>query len=202
MSPSRRRAIGAVRGMASRTPSRAPCSYSTPVPRCGRARCPHRAAAPSARCVPLHPAPPPPRRIARGGSPPRCAALHPAPPRLFARGRAPLPCPTPCAPTPPAPLRAHRPRPSPRRSSRAPRLFPVEVGRDAWPPGLAPRPRTPAPLFARSPRRPAPHPRPAAHRTRTLLHFSHEKKRIAVQYVYCIRNLQFFTERVPYVRQS
>ena len=92
------------------------------------------------RCATLHPAPPPrslaallaraplrahrpfpvavgrdvpiapPRRFARGGSPPRCVALHPAYPRT--PPRVPLPC------APPVPrLRAHRP-------------YPVAVGRD------------------------------------------------------------------------
>ena len=63
--------------------ARAPWSGPVARSRCGRARCPHRAAAPSVRCAALPPAArrraPLPRHIARGGSPPRCAAWPPAP---------------------------------------------------------------------------------------------------------------------------
>ncbi len=89
---SRRRAIGAVRGLA----SRAPRSRPSLVPRRGRARCPHRAAAPSARCVALPPAAPRPRPslVPRCGMVPRLAAGEsnrtPRPARLWgAHGDAP-----------------------------------------------------------------------------------------------------------------
>ena len=79
---------------APRGPVPLPCA--PPVPRCGRARCPHRAAAPPARCVALHPAPPSPHPV-RPVSVSRCRA-H----RLCLLARAPLPC---------APLVSPCPRP-------------------------------------------------------------------------------------------
>ena len=75
MSPSRRRATGAVRCFAPRAPS--PRSVATPtlVSRCGRARCPHRAAAPH-RPRPL----PRPRTLAVRPRNPKnlCVPIQPA----------------------------------------------------------------------------------------------------------------------------
>ena len=104
MSPSRRRALArcaawqvahaesfacrgsvrdTVRGRAAHPARWSPRTHAT-VRHGGRARCPHRAAALWRGGAPSHPAPlarAPPRRIARGGSPPRCAAWHPTPRR-------------------------------------------------------------------------------------------------------------------------
>ena len=97
-----------------RTPARTPSPCAHLVWLGGRARCPHRAAAPSARCAALHPAPSPPpscpvarapwvrSRCGRARCPhraaapsARCAAWRPAP---LPPPRVPLPVPRGCGP--------------------------------------------------------------------------------------------------------
>ena len=127
---------------APRTSLPAPLLHPTrPSPRAplvrlgGRARCPHRAAAPwrGARlCIP----PPRPRRIARGSSPPRCAAWQVAHAESFAGA-------SPCAPH----SRAGRGVRSPTRGTAAgpnhyTRALPRR--RDACPPGLPAHATAPA----------------------------------------------------------
>ena len=71
-----------------RTPRRSPSPRSTLV---SARRAPHSCPVAVGRDVPIAP----PRYIARGGSPPRCAALHPPPsppPRCIARGGSPPRC--------------------------------------------------------------------------------------------------------------
>ena len=179
MSPSRRRAIGAVRGLASRAPhsgllarTLAPSPRSMPAPRpcshpsralaprapspcpvavgrdvpiapprhrrgarlgipppsrgsrCGRARCPHRAAAPSARCVAWLPAPRAacavePFKIERSGSHLNAGPLCSYPSRPFAL------CASLCSKFPrtlaPSPRSTPAPRPCPARTLAVPR---------------------------------------------------------------------------------
>ena len=140
------------------------------VPRCGRARCPHRAAAPSARCVAWHRAPSPcPVVVSRCGRA-RCLAAGPPgsrrhypralPVAHYPGGAIGTSRPTAITPAWCAPLVSPRPAPSapvavspsPRRSVpwpcpvvRSPLPCPVAVGRDAWPPDLPAR----AAIYAR-----------------------------------------------------
>ena len=174
MSPSRRRAIGAVRGLASRAPRRAPLPRSTLVSRCGRARClaaTARGGSPPSRLAPpLHP------RGALAYYPggaigtSRPTAITPAnfayvlSARCDARLGILRSTPVRHFPAPPLPLAPYRhytrewhPAPSlvprcvrPRRAPLpCPVVRPIAVGRNAWPPGL--------PARAHCPQRRVPH---------------------------------------------
>ena len=104
----------AVRGFAPRPPRRSsrraprscPVACPTLVSRCGRARCPHRAAAPSARCAALSPCPSPP--------PLREFPSHP----LITRAVRGLACPVVRSRCARAPRRAASPAVAHRRSAR------------------------------------------------------------------------------------